>query len=86
MGAMHNGHASDHAEPLTDRINVYAPPKLKALTARAAAKARLAMSEYIVRVLADHFDRGASLPAAVPEIGVVRRRVPGRKAKILRGK
>lgn len=58
---------------LTAQIHVYADPKLKELMGRVSDKAGLPLSEYIVRLLAEHVGR--------PELATVPRKQQGRPRK-----
>lgn len=62
---------------LTQIIAVIAPPELKELVGKAADRAGLSMSEYVVRLLARHFHRG--------DLKTIPRKKMGRPRKALNG-
>lgn len=76
MADIPDAHSNEEGEPLTERINVYAPPRLKDLAAEAANSEGVALSEFVVRVLARHFKR--------PELGIIPRKPPGRRPTVSR--
>lgn len=59
---------------LTDYIHVYALPELKQLVGEAADRADIAMSEWVVRALAEKLGR--------PDLAIVPRKKPGRRRKV----